>query len=155
MIFIFAPALSWFWIGQSKQKKEPSSVSKLGIGCYLIGSAFLVMIIAAHFVPEGTRGNVLWLVATTFLATIGELYLSPVGLSLVTKVAPKKIVSMMMGLWYLSNFFGNYLTGYLGTFYETMPKERYFLMLATIGISTGVAFTLMRKPLEKAIGKSL
>jgi POT family proton-dependent oligopeptide transporter len=62
---------------------------------------------------------------------------------------------MMMGLWYLSNFFGNYLTGYLGTFYETMAKERYFLMLAMIGILTGVAFTLIRKPLEKAIGKSL
>jgi len=155
MIFIFAPALSWFWIEQSKKKTEPSSVSKLGIGCYLIGSAFLVMIIAARFVPEGTRGSVLWLVGTTFLATIGELYLSPVGLSLVTKVAPKKVVSMMMGLWYLSNFFGNYLTGYLGTFYETMAKERYFLMLAMIGILTGVAFTLIRKPLEKAIGKSL
>ena len=155
MIFIFAPVLSWVWLRQSRKGREPSSVSKLGIGYYLIGSAFLVMIVAARVVPEGTRGSVLWLAGTTFLATIGELYLSPVGLSLVTKVAPKKVVSMMMGMWYLSNFFGNYLTGYLGTFYNTMSKERFFLMLGMIGICTGMLFTLIRRPLEKAIGKHL
>jgi len=155
MIFIFAPMLSWVWLRQSRKGREPSSVSKLGIGYYLIGSAYLVMILAAWAVPEGTRGSVFWLVGTTFLATIGELYLSPVGLSLVTKVAPHRVVSMMMGMWYLSNFFGNYLTGYLGTFYNTMPKQHFFLMLALIGICTGVLFTLIRRPLEKAIGKHL
>ena len=62
---------------------------------------------------------------------------------------------MMMGMWFLSNFFGNYMTGYLGTFYNTMPKQHFFLMLALIGICTGMVFTLVRRPLEKAIGKHL
>ncbi len=155
MIFVFAPLLSWVWLRQARRGREPSSVSKLGIGYYLIGSAYLVMIVAAWAIPEGTRGSVLWLAGTTLLATIGELYLSPVGLSLVTKVAPRRVVSMMMGMWFLSNFFGNYMTGYLGTFYNTMPKQHFFLMLGMIGICTGVLFTLIRKPLEKAIGKNL
>jgi len=155
MIFVFAPLLSWVWLRQARRGREPSSVSKVGIGCYLIGAAYLLMIVAARAVPDGARGSVLWLVGTTFLATIGELYLSPVGLSLVVKVAPRKVVSMMMGMWFLANFFGNYMTGYLGTFYNTMPKERFFLMLGLIGICTGFAFTLIRKPLERAIGKHL
>jgi POT family proton-dependent oligopeptide transporter len=155
MILMFAPLLSWVWLRQARKGREPSSVSKLGIGCYLLGAGYFVMIAAARAVPEGTRGSVLWLVGTTFLLTIGELYLSPVGLSLVVKVAPKRIVSMMMGMWFLSNFFGNYMTGYLGTFYDIMPKQRFFLMLGLIGVSTGTAFTLIRRPLEKAIGKNL
>ena len=79
------------------------------------------------------RGSLFWPLATTFILTIGELYLSPIGLSLVTKVAPARIVSMMMGIWFLSSFFGNYLSGYLGTFWEKMPRERFFLMLSVLG----------------------
>jgi len=155
MIFIFAPLLSWFWLKQARKGREPSSVSKLATGYYLLGGAYLFMILAAWAVPAGHRGSVLWLVGTTFLVTIGELHLSPIGLSLVTKVAPKKVVSMMMGVWFFSNFFGNYMTGYLGTFYNTMPKERFFLMLGSIGLATGVIFTLIRRPLEKALGKNV
>jgi POT family proton-dependent oligopeptide transporter len=153
MIFMLAPLLSWFWLRQARSGREPHSVSKLAIGYYLLGAAYLVMILAARAVPEGQRGSILWLVGATLLVTIGELYLSPVGLSLVTKVAPRKAVSMMMGVWFLSNFFGNYLSGYLGTFYDVMSKERFFLMLAAISFGTGVIFTLIRKPLERAIGK--
>jgi POT family proton-dependent oligopeptide transporter len=155
MIFIFAPLLTRFWLLQAKKGREPSSISKLGIGCYLMGSAYLVMIAAARAVPEGSRGSVLWLTGATFLATMGELYLSPVGLSLVTKVAPRKVMSMFMGAWYMANFFGNYLTGYLGTFYNTMPKQRFFLLLASIAAASGVAFTLAKGPLDRAIGKKV
>jgi POT family proton-dependent oligopeptide transporter len=68
-------------------------------------------------------------------------------------VAPRAIVSTMMGVWFLSSFFGNYLSGYLGTFYNTMAKDTFFLMLSSIGICTGVVFAIVRKPLEKIIGK--
>ena len=63
---------------------------------------------------------------TVFIFTMGELYLSPIGLSMVTKVAPKPILNMMMGMWFLSSFFGNYMTGYLGTFYTKMTSEKFF-----------------------------
>ena len=155
MIFMFAPALNIFWAWQSKGNKEPSSVSKMGIGCLMCGVAYILMILAAKSVPGDERGSLLWLVGTVFIFTMGELYLSPIGLSLVTKVAPKPILSMMMGVWFLSSFFGNYMTGYLGTFYEAMSKDSYFMMLSAFGFVTGIAFFLLKKPLEKVIGSDI
>jgi len=153
MIFVFAPVLNMLWLWQAKRGKEPSSVVKMGIGCILCGAAYILMILAAQAVPGTERASVLWLVGTVFVFTMGELYLSPIGLSLVTKVAPKPIVSMMMGMWFLSSFFGNYLTGYLGTFYSVMSKDAYFTMLFAFGVATGLIFFIVRKPIEKAIGK--
>jgi proton-dependent oligopeptide transporter, POT family len=155
MIFLFAPVLNMVWLWQSKRGKEPSSVVKMGIGCMLAGAAYILMILAAQSVPEGERGSILWLVGTVFVFTMGELYLSPIGLSLVTKVAPKPILNMMMGMWFLSSFFGNYMTGYLGTFYTTMSKDAYFMMLFAIGVGTGLVFFIVRKPIQKAIGKHI
>jgi POT family proton-dependent oligopeptide transporter len=86
---------------------------------------------------------------------LGELYLSPIGLSLVTKVAPARLVSMLMGMWFLSSFFGNYLSGYLGTYYEKMPKDSFFLMLTLLGVIAGVAMFALKRPLKKAIGEDI
>jgi POT family proton-dependent oligopeptide transporter len=96
------------------------------------------------------RKSVLWLLSTTFVITIGELYLSPIGLSLVTKVAPARIVSMMMGVWFLSSFFGNYLSGFLGTFWEKMPREAFFSLLSVLGIAAAWRSDLS-KPLKAAV----
>lgn len=153
MIFIFAPLLNIFWAWQSKGGKEPSSVTKMGIGSLLVGSAYILMILAALAVPGSEKGSVFWLVGTVFVFTLGELYLSPIGLSLVTKVAPKPIMSMMMGVWFLSSFIGNYLTGYLGTFYTKMPKDSFFLMLCVFGISTGLIFFSIRGKINKVLGR--
>lgn len=155
MIFIFAPLLNIYWAWQAKRKKESSSVMKMGIGAILCGLAYVLMIIAAIVVPSAERGNVMWLVGTVFIFTMGELYLSPIGLSLVTKIAPKPILSMMMGVWFLSSFFGNYMTGYLGTFYSKMSGQNFFMMLFAMGMVTGLLFFITRKPLEKVIGKSV
>ncbi len=151
MIFVFAPVLNIIWAWQAKSGKEPTSVGKMGIGCILCGGAYILMIAAALLVPEGEKGNVMWLVGTVFIFTMGELYLSPIGLSLVTKVAPKPILSMMMGLWFLSSFFGNYMTGYLGTFYSVMEKQNFFLMLFGIGVGTGVLFFLSKSKVNKVL----
>lgn len=155
MIFIFAPILNAFWAWQRKRNKEPSSVQKMGFGCLLCGLAYVVMLSAAHMIPEGERGSVMWLASTVLVFTIGELYLSPIGLSLVTKIAPKPILNMMMGVWFLSSFFGNYMTGFLGTFYDVMPKDSFFTMLAVLAGATGVAFFILRRPLERSIGKAV
>lgn len=153
MIFIFAPLLNIFWAWQNKQGREPSSVTKMGLGCILCGSAYILMILASMAMPGDERGSVIWLLSTVFVFTMGELYLSPIGLSLVTKVAPKKILSMMMGMWFLSSFFGNYATGLIGTLYEQMPKENFFGILTAMGIVTGIVFMLIRRPIERTIGK--
>jgi POT family proton-dependent oligopeptide transporter len=153
MIIIFAPLLTLFWTWQGKY--QPSTVTKMGIGCVLCGAAYIFMILAAQTVPEDQRGSVMWLVGTVFIFTMGELYLSPIGLSLVSKIAPKPILNMMMGMWFMSSFFGNYLAGYLGTFYEIMPKQDFFMMLMALGVGTGVVFMLIRRPVVHAIGKDV
>ncbi len=150
-ILILAPLLGVFWKKQSAQGKEPTSVTKMALGCLLLGVAFVVMIGAAQMVGDG-KGSVLWLVVTTLLLTIGELYLSPVGLSLVTKVAPPRIVSMMMGMWFLSSFLGNYLSGYLGTFYETMSRANFFGLMATLAVAAAVAMGAFNRSLKEALG---
>ncbi len=153
MIFVLAPLISSFWNWQDRKGWGLSSVGKMGVGSILCGLAYVIMILAAKSTPDGQRGHLLWLVSTVFVFTLGELYLSPVGLSLVTKVAPKPILSMMMGMWFLSSFFGNYMTGYLGTFYSVMSGEKFFMMLTGMGLLTGILFFLTKRPLEKILGK--
>ena len=153
MIIVFAPVLNRFWSWQAKRGQEPSTVVKMGIGCLLCGGAYILMILAAQAVPGTEKGSIFWLIGTVFIFTMGELYLSPVGLSLVTKVSPRPIVSMMMGVWFLSSFIGNYMAGYLGTFYTAMPKETFFMMLCGLGIVTGVVFFLIKGRINKVLGK--
>ncbi len=153
MIFAFAPLLDMIWNRRAKQGKASSSVRKMGIGSMLCGVAFIIMILAAKVVGEGAeKGSLLWLALTTWIFTMGELYLSPIGLSLVTKVAPAKMLSMMMGMWFLSSFFGNYLAGYIGTFYEKMPKDAFFMLLCVMGVVVGLFFFAAEKRLRRVIG---
>ncbi|MEY4631034.1 MAG: hypothetical protein RIQ81_1154 [Pseudomonadota bacterium] len=155
MVIAFVPVVFRFWMWQDKRGKEPSSVVKMGLGCLLLGAAYIFMILAAKAVPGDEKGSVLWLAGTVLIFTIGEVYLSPIGLSVVSKVAPKPILSMMMGVWFLSSFFGNYMSGLIGMFYETMTKDSFFMLLCIMGIATGVFFFLLRKPLERTLGKKV
>jgi len=152
MIFILVPLLNLFWSWQDRRGKEPSSIAKMGIGCILLAAAFLILVPPARELAVNTKASLWWLTACTFVLTLGEVYLSPIGLSLVTKIAPARIVSVMMGVWFLSSFFGNFLSGYLGTFWGKMPKENFFLLMFTLSFAAGMAFFALLKPLKKAIG---
>ena len=152
-IFMLAPLLDILWLRQSKKNKEPSSVSKMAIGSIILGLSFIVMVVGASVI--GTeKGSWFWLVFCTFLLTVGELYLSPIGLSLVTKVSPARIVSMMMGMWFLSSFFGNILSGYIGLLYEKqiLSAAGFFWFLTVLGVVTGLSIWAFSKPLKKAMG---
>jgi POT family proton-dependent oligopeptide transporter len=152
-IFLLAPLLDLFWLRQAKQNKEPSSVSKMAIGCVILGLSFVVMVVGSQMVGSG-KGSWMWPVLCSFLLTIGELYLSPIGLSLVTKVSPARIVSVMMGMWLMSSFFGNILSGYIGLLYEKhiLTATGFFWFLTTLGVFTGIAIWAFSKPLRKAMG---
>ena len=150
-IFTLTPFFTALWKRQAEKKKEPTSVSKMAIGCIVLGLSFIVMIVGARVVGGG-RGSWFWPVFCTMLLTVGELYLSPIGLSLVTKVAPARIVSMMMGMWFLSSFFGNILSGYIGVLYTRWPKDSFFALLMGLGVATGIGIWAFNKPLKRAIG---
>lgn len=152
-VFMFTPLVTTFWSWQSRRRKEPPAVLKMAFGCFLLAGGFLIMLPAAMIYEDtGMRVSLWWLVLFTFLATLGELYLSPVGLSLVTKLAPARIVSMMMGVWFLSSFLGNYRAGFLGRYWEQMAKEVFFLMIAVIALAAGLAILMILSPLKRAIG---
>ena len=156
-LFIFAlvPFMNMFWAGQARRGKEPSSVAKMAMGCGMLGGSFLVLILATQGMAQDAQISFLWLVLCTLIYTVGELYLSPVGLSLVTKVAPARLVGMMMGMWFLSSFFGNYLSGYIGMFYEQMPRSSFFMLLLVLGVGAGISIFAFQKPLKKAIGNNI
>ena len=153
MIFLLVPLVNLLWRRQDRRGREPSSIAKMGIGCLLLAAAFLILIPPARELAVNPRASLWWLAACTFVLTLGEVYLSPVGLSLVTKIAPARLASLMMGVWFLSSFFGNYLSGYLGTFWERMPKERFFLLMFGLSFGAGVAFFALLGPLKRAIGR--
>ena len=148
MIFAFTPIIVALWRWQGP--REPSTVAKMAIGCLLNATAYLVMV-AAAWTAGGAQASWLWLFFYFVVITIGELYLSPVGLSLVTKVAPVRLLSMLMGVWLSTSFIGGFLAGYLGTFWSSMAKTEFFLMLAIISAVAGFAIALLIRPLHKAL----
>ena len=155
-IFLFAPLLDMFWIWQAKRGTEPSSVAKMAIGCFILGLSFIVMVVGAAARAGSARDPGCGRSLCTLLLTVGELYLSPVGLSLVTKVAPARIVSLMMGMWFLSSFVGNILSGEIGKRYEThyFTPVQFFWLLTGLGVATGLSIWAFVKPLKKAMAQS-
>ncbi|MGA7386606.1 MAG: peptide MFS transporter [Pseudolabrys sp.] len=148
MIFAFTPFIVALWRRQGKN--EPSTTMKLAIGCLLNALAYLVMVAAAWSAGD-EKASWLWLFAFFVVITVGELYLSPTGLSLVTKIAPASLLSMMMGVWLSTSFVGGFLAGYLGTFWSSMSKGNFFLMLALISAASGIAIIFLHRPLRSVL----
>src|SRR6476661_3434456 len=148
MIFAFTPFVVAFWRHQGPS--EPSTTMKLAIGCFLTALAYLVMALAAWNAGAG-KASWVWLLAYFIVITIGELYLSPTSLSLVTKIAPASLLSMMMGVWLATSFVGNFLAGYLGSFWSSMGKIEFFLMLAIISGTASAAIVLLSYPLRSVL----
>ena len=151
-IFMMAPALNVLWGWQARRRTEPSSVIKMAMGCTFLGLSFLPLIFVTRGMADTTRISVLWLVGNQLIYTLGEMYLSPIGLALVVKVAPARMVSMLMGLWFLSSFFGNYMAGYVGTFYERLSHPSFFIVLLGLAVGAGLAIFALQRPLKNAVG---
>ena len=147
MIFAFTPFVVALWTRQAARGTEPSTISKMALGCLGVAAANLIMALAA-FEAGGGKASWLWLFWYFAVVTVGELYLSPVGLSLVTKVAPARILSMMMGVWLATSFVGNFLAGYIGSFWSRMDKPEFFLVVAAIAALASAAIFACRWPLR-------
>ena len=148
MIFAFTPFIVSLWRRQGA--REPSTVAKMSIGLFLNAASWLIMLAAAYVAGNG-QASWLWLFAYFVVLTVGELYISPTSLSLVTKVAPASLLSMMMGVWLATSFIGGFLAGYLGTFWSSMSKGDFFLLLAVISAAAGVAIALMHRSLRAVL----
>jgi len=152
-IVLLAPLLNKVWAWQRSRTSEPSSIVKMAIGCGWMAVAFLLMMFVAGLAEGQEKLNVLWVAGVVLLFTIGELYLSPIGQAMVSRVAPARMVSMFMGVWFLSSFFGNYLAGYIGSFYDNMSNQNYFLIMVAMSLLAVVMFLAPYKKLAVWIEK--
>ncbi len=152
MIFAFTPFVVALWARQAARGSEPSTVTKMALGCFGVTAANLIMGFAAFHAGAG-QASWLWLLGSIAITTLGELYLSPVGLSLVTKVAPAHVLSMMMGVWLATSFTGGFLAGFLGSFWSRMPHIEFFLMIAGISACAGAMILACHRPLKGALGE--
>jgi len=110
-IVLFAPVMSWLWLALAKRNWEPSIPIKFGLALVLVGAGFVLLAFSGHFAGSGFRVSLWWLVATYFLHSIAELCISPVGLSMITKLSIARVVGMMMGVWFLSISVAEYFAG--------------------------------------------
>jgi POT family proton-dependent oligopeptide transporter len=155
-IVLLAPIFAWFW--NSKYGSRLTTPVKMSLGMILLGIGFLFMLLATTgVVSEGSgdkevisqKAALIWLVMTYFFHTIGELCLSPVGLSVVTKLAPVKLASMLMGVWMLSTFVANIIGGFIAAFVERLGAGTIFASIALFVILLGVLMLLLSRRLSK------
>jgi proton-dependent oligopeptide transporter, POT family len=152
LIFTFTPFVVALWSRQAAAGTEPSTITKMAMGCFGVTIANLIMAAAALHVGAA-KASLSWLFGYYVIITLGELYLSPVGLSLVTKVAPARILSMMMGVWLATSFTGGFFAGWLGSFWSRMETPQFFLLVAAIAALAGCMIALCRRPLRGALNE--
>ena len=112
-IILFAPLIAVAWVRLANAGREPSAPVKFVMGIFLVGLGFLVLVVGAQFADENGQVAVIWLALMYFLHTMGELCISPVGLSMVTKLSVQRVAAMMMGVWFLSSAFAAYVAGWI------------------------------------------
>jgi POT family proton-dependent oligopeptide transporter len=150
-VILLAPAFAWLWVRLGR--REPSSPAKFSLGLLFVSLSFLLLIPAAAIAQgQGTRVSPAWLFGVYLLQVMGELCLSPVGLSVVTKLAPPRIVGSMMGIWFLSLAFGNKLGGWVAGFFTAVPLPQLFGTVFGVAGGAALILALVVKPVRRLMG---
>jgi proton-dependent oligopeptide transporter, POT family len=151
-VILLSPAFAWLWIKLGA--RQPSSPAKFGLALMFVGMAFVFLLPAGAMAQSGAgvRVSPLWLVGAYFIMELGELCLSPVGLSVVTKLAPVRIVSLMMGVFFLSNSLGNKLAGWSAGFISTVPLPTLFGITAAVTLGAALIMFLLLRPVRNLMG---
>jgi len=151
-VVIFAPIFAWMWVRLGK--REPSTPTKFAIGVGFVGLSYLLLLIpggALHANPD-FRISLWWLVGCYAIQELGELCLSPVGLSVFTKLSPVRIVGMMLGLWFLADAIGNWLAGYAAAYMTPSAMPGLFLAVALICLGWAVIALILTPVVKRLMG---
>ena len=151
-VIIFAPIVGWLWVRLAS--REPSTPTKFALGLTLVGVSFILLLPAGAMAQaaEGVKVSASWVVGAYFIQVIGELCLSPVGNSVVTKLAPPRVVGVMMGLWFLSIAAGNKMAGWVAGVAATVPLTTVFGMIAGVTLGAAVVMFLIVRPVRRLMG---
>ena len=156
-IVFLTPLIVGFFAWLNRRGKEPSSPGKIGLGMLITAVSFSIMVLASlrfagfeNDPPQALLAAPYWLISSYFVITLGELFLSPIGLSFVSKVAPPRHRGLMMGGWFMATAIGNYLSGFIGRFYEKWYLWQFFLLLVITSLIASGLVWLNLKRLKRA-----
>jgi proton-dependent oligopeptide transporter, POT family len=149
LLIVLAPVFAWLWFKLGRH--DPSSPAKFTIGLVCVSLSFAILVIPGQAAAQGMRVSPLWLVATYFLHTCGELCLSPVGLSAMTKLAPARIVGLTMGVWFVALSAGNYLGGRVAGLYEAFSLPQLFGVVALFAALAALVLALLIRPIRRML----
>ena len=160
-VVVFAPLMSWLWMKLGSKNMEPASPTKQAMGLFLLSVGYLVIALGVQGVAPGVKVSILWLTGLYFIHSMGELMLSPIGLSMVNKLAPARFASLLMGIWYLSMATANKFAGILSGLYPEAGKPKsfvgfeiasmydFFMLFVVISGVASVILFLLSKWLQK------
>src|SRR2546426_1036014 len=150
-VILLSPVFAWLWVRLGP--KEPSTPMKFAFGLLLAGVSFILLLPAGIMAGrDGVLVSPLWLVAAYFIQVMGELCLSPVGNSVVTKLAPARVVCLMMGVWFLSIAGGNKLAGWAAGLTATVPLPTLFGSVAAVTLGAALILILLNRPIRRLMG---
>ncbi|MHC0433119.1 peptide MFS transporter [Streptomyces sp. O3] len=151
-VMALAPVFAWLWLWLARKNQEPNTIVKFAMALVFIGGSFFVFVVPMGLASDGSKVSPMWLVSIYMIQTIAELCLSPVGLSVTTKMAPQKYASQMMGVWFLSVTAGDCTTGLLSIAGVDLNGTGVIAAQAALAVAAGVAIYMYRKKVQALMG---
>jgi POT family proton-dependent oligopeptide transporter len=155
-IISLAPLFSWMWLKLDGKTYNPSGPIKFALGLFFLGLGFVALVFGALPIAKGAQTasvSMIWLFLAYFFHTIGELFLSPVGLSYVNKLSPVRLMALMFGVWYIANFIANFTGGIIGSYIDRISEvsslSGFFSIFVISSAVAGLALVLLNKPLKR------
>jgi POT family proton-dependent oligopeptide transporter len=151
-IVAIAPLFAALWVGLGS--REPSSPAKFAIGLFFVAAGFAILILASKAAMAGVKVSPVWLVGTYLLHTVGELCLSPVGLSAMTRLAPQRIVGMVLGIWFLATSLGNFLAGLAGSMSSSTSLSTLFAVVTGVALVATLVMAALVGPIKRMLERA-
>jgi len=153
-VILFSPVLVALWAWLQRRDAEPSTPVKMLLGVFLVAVAFALLGYAGTIGGDTGRVSALWLISANILIALGEISLSPMGMSLVNRLSPPTLRGLMMGGWFASLGLGGYMSGSIGVYWERMPHSHFFFMVVAILAAVAVPLSLLTPQIKRTIARA-
>ncbi len=153
-VILLSPLLVAAWAWLQKRNAEPSTPVKMLMGTLLVAGAFAMLAYAGFIGGDTGRVSAQWLIWANIVIALGEIALSPMGLSLVNRIAPPRSRGLLMGGWFASLATGGYLAGYIGVYWERIPHSQFFFVVSCILLATAVPLALLTPQIKRTIRRA-
>jgi POT family proton-dependent oligopeptide transporter len=153
-VIVLSPTAAWLWAVLNRRGQEPSTPTKMLMGIGFLALAFASLAYAAASGGDAGRTSIAWLISANVLLAVGEVALSPMGMSLVNRLAPARWRGLMMGGWFASLALGGKLSGYVGGYWDTVPHSRFFGGIAIVLVAAAVPLSLMIPHIKRTIRRA-